>query len=215
MFGSVFDPTNGFWRFLARACDVVGLSLCWVLCAWPVFTIGAATTALYDAVYHGVRKGENGDYVRFFRTFKESFKPATLATLPLLVLAVLLLGAWYVVYVMSMGGNQTATVLLQMGRILSCVPLAVWLFAMFTLSRFTFTAGALLKTAFQLVMAHLPSAAVVALLVLECVRTAIHWGGLPLVVLPGLAALLCSLFMERIFAPYVETKASEEETGDE
>ena len=87
MLGSVFDPQNGFWRWLARVCDVVGLSLCWVLCSLPVITVGAATTALYDSIYHGVRRGETGDYVRFFRTFRESFKPAALLTVPALLVA--------------------------------------------------------------------------------------------------------------------------------
>jgi uncharacterized membrane protein YesL len=168
--------------------------------------MGAATTALYDAVYHGVRKGENGDYVRFFQTFKDSFKPATLVTLPMLVLGALLAGAWYVIYVMSAGGNAVATVLLYALRIFGCIPLAVWMFAMFTLSRFTFSARALFKTALQLVVAHWPSAAVVALLGMELAQLSIHWGGLPLIVAPGLCVLLCSLFMERIFAPFLEKK---------
>lgn len=206
MFGSVFDPTNGFWRFFGRVCDVVGLSICWVLCAWPIVTAGAATTALYDAVYHGVRRGENGDYARFFRTFKESFGPATWVTVPMVVLGALLIGAWYVIYVMSAGGNAAATVLLYALRIFGCIPLAVWMFAMFTLSRFTFSAGDLFKTAVKLVVAHWPSAAVVAIMGMELAQMTIHWGGLPLLAGPGLCALLCSLFMERIFAPFMEKK---------
>lgn len=213
MFGSVFDPMNGFWRWFARACDIVGLSLCWALCSLPVFTVGAATTALYDAVYHGVRKGETGDYIRFFRTFRESFKPATLATLPALGLGLAISYMWYVAYVMAAGGDAGAMVWLYACRILLLVPLAVWLFAMFTLSRFTFTVGPLLKTAGQLALGHLPSAAVVALLVMELAQFSYRHLFLPVFFTPGVAALLCSLFMERIFAPYMEKdKESDDET---
>ena len=31
MFGNVFNPQNGFWRWFARVCDIVGLSLCWAV----------------------------------------------------------------------------------------------------------------------------------------------------------------------------------------
>lgn len=214
MFRTVFDPTNGFWRAFARVCDVFGLSICWAVCSLPVFTVGAATTALYDAVYHGVRKGETGDYIRFFRTFRQSFPTATLATLPFLAVAAAFFGIWYVTYTVAAGGNDGAMLLLYAYRVLICVPLAVWLFAMFTLSRFEFRPKALISTAARLAMGHLPSAAVVAILVAECALTTTRWGILPLAVMPGLAALLCSLFMERIFAPYLP-KEEESPSGED
>lgn len=211
MFGKLFDPLNGFWRGFARVCDVVGLSLCWVVCSLPVVTVGAATVALYDAVFHGVRKGELGDYARFFRTFRESFRAATVLTVPALALAALLTYMWYVTYIMAAGGNRQAMVWLYAWRILLLVPLAVWLFAMFTLSRFTFDWKGLLATAARLVLAHLPSAAVVALLVEELAVFTFHKWFMPVFFTPGLGALLCSLFMERIFAPYLPHEDPETE----
>lgn len=214
MFRRVFDPLNGFWRGFARVCDVVGLSVCWAVCSLPVITAGAATVALYDAVFHGVRKGELGDYARFFRTFRESFKPATLITVPALVLAAALYYLWYVAYVMAAGGSEAAFVWLNACRILLLAPLAVWLFAMFTLSRFTFGPWDLVKTAAKLAIAHLPSAAIVALLVEEAALFTYKKAFLPVLFTPGLAALLCSLFMERIFAPYLPQDEPEDD-GDE
>ncbi len=213
MFRGVFNPLNGFWRGFARVCDVVGLSVCWVVCSLPVVTVGAATTALYDAVFHGVRKGELGDYARFFRTFRDSFKPATLATVPALVLGAALFYFWYVAFVMASGGSRAAVIWLYACRILLLAPLAVWLFAMFTLSRFTFGPWELLKTAAKLALGHLPSAVIVALLTEELAVFTYQKVFLPAFFTPGLAALLCSLFMERIFAPYLPKDQSED--GDE
>ena len=179
---------------------------------------GAAATALYDAVYHGVRRGELGDYARFFRTFRSSFKPATLLTLPALALAAGIYAMWYVSYVMAAGGSRAALVWLYACRILLLAPLGVWLMAMFTLSRFTFTAGPLLKTAVRLTLGHLPSAAVMALLVEELALFTYRHVFLPALFTPGLAALLCSLFAERLFAPYMprpEPEPSEEEQTEE
>ena len=215
MFRTVFNPMNGFWRAFARVCDIFGLSICWLVCSLPVFTVGAATAALYDAVYHGVRRGEPGDYIRFFRSFRRNFRTATLATLPFLLLAAAFFGVWYVTYIMALDGSDAAFLLVHAYRVLICVPLALWLFAMFTLSRFEFGVKGLLVTAAKLAMGHLPSAAVVAFLVIECAMTTTRWGVMPLIVMPGLAALLCSLFMERIFAPYLPPEEEEEDDAPE
>ena len=214
MFRNVFNPMNGFWQGLGRVCDLVGLSICWAVCSLPVFTMGAATAALYDAVFHGVRKGEMGDYSRFFHTFRDNFKTATLATLPFLALAAGLFYMWYVAYVMAAGGSEAAMVWLYACRILLLVPLAVWLFAMFTLSRFTFGVKDLLVTAAKLVIGHLPSAAVVALIGEEAAVACTKFLFLPVLVMPALAALLCSLFMERIFAPYLPKEEPAEDEKD-
>ncbi len=215
VFGKLFDPFNGFWRGLGRVCDIVGLSVCWAVCSLPVFTVGAATAALYDAVFHGVRQGELGDYARFFRTFRDSFRTATVLTVPALALAAGLYYMWYVAFVMASGGSAAAMVWLHACRILLLVPLAVWLFAMFTLSRFAFHAKELAVTAAKLVMAHLPSAAVTALLVEELALFTYKKVFLPGFFTPGLAALLCSLFMERIFAPYLPKEEAEGEEEQE
>lgn len=215
MFRSVFDPMNGFWRGFARVCDVVGLSVCWLVCSLPVITVGAATVALYDAVFHGVRKGELGDYARFFRTFRDSFRTATMVTAPFLVLAVLLFAMWYVAYAMAAGGSGAAMVWLYACRILLLAPLGVWLFAMFTLSRFEFGPWALIKTAAKLALANLPSAAVVALLAEELALLTYQKAFLPGFFTPGLAAFLCSLFMERIFAPYLPQEEPEDDGKQE
>ena len=174
MFKGVFDPMNGFWRGLGRVCDIVGLSICWAM----------------------------GDYARFFRTFRDNFKTATLVTLPFLALGLGIYYMWYVAYVMAAGGSGAAMAWLYACRILILVPLAIWLFAMFTLSRFTFRAGAL-------------AALVVALIVEEAALAGTRFLFTPVLVLPGLAALLCSLFMERLFAPYLPKEEEEREEPSE
>ena len=103
-------------------------------------------------------------------------------------------------------------------RILILAPLAVWLFAMFTLSRFTFGAKDLLVTAAKLAMGHLPSALVVALIVEEAAIASKEALFTPVLVTPALAALLCSLFMEKLFAPYMpkeEEEAAEDKQSED
>lgn len=208
MLSSLFNANNPFWRTFARVMDLFGLSLCWLFCSIPLVTLGASTTALYDAVYHGVRLGESGDYVRFWNTFRAELKTSLLVTLPFLALVVVYLLVFRVTYAMAAAGNQAAGVLVYAYQLLSCVPLAVWLFACAILSRFTFTPMALARTACRLVFAHLPSAIVVTAVVL-LVRSVILWWPISVILLPALAAYTVSFFLERIFAPFLKQNGEE------
>ncbi len=200
----MFDPNNDFWQFISRMTDVVGLTLCWLFLSLPLVTAGAATTALYDAVFHGVRRQEDRVYLRFWNTFRASLKVGAFWSLlgagSFLLCALL----WNVTYVMALGdrGLPMAVVLLVAYRILFSLLLSLWLFGPMILSRFEFTFGGLLKTSTQLVFAHLPSALLIGILALEtallCVR---YW--FPVLFLPGVVILLATFPMERIFRPFL------------
>ena len=49
---SLFDPERPLWRGLGTLADVLVLSAMWFTASLPLFTLGASTTALYDAVSH-------------------------------------------------------------------------------------------------------------------------------------------------------------------
>lgn len=205
MFSSLFDPTSPGWRAFARFMDLFGLSLCWLMCSIPVLTLGASTTALYDAVYHGLRRREEGTYARFFTTFRRELRTAVLVTLPWLAA---LLGCWALyraAYLAAVSGSRLAGVLVYAYQLLFCIPLAVWLFACATLSRFTFGPAALCKTACRLVFSHLPSAVLVAVLAFFCAKLMLFWP-FSFLFLPALTAWLASFPLERVFAPYLEKK---------
>ena len=209
MLSSLFDPMSPGWRMFARVMDLFGLSLCWLLCSIPLFTLGASTTALYDAVFHGVRRGEAGPYARFFSTFRAEFKTATLVTLPVILLYLLYRVLFQVTYVMAVGGDRMAGVLICAYSILFCIPLGLWAMAMATLSRFTFRPAALVKTTVQLAFAHLPSAiAVTVILVFAC--RLMTWWYFSATFMPALALLAASLFLERVFAPFLAEEAGED-----
>lgn len=86
----LLDINNPVMRFLVALFDLIALSVLWVVFSLPVFTMGAASAALYHAVYHHVRKGEDYLWSSFFDAFKANFKRQTLAWLVALgILAVL------------------------------------------------------------------------------------------------------------------------------
>lgn len=207
-----FDPTNHFWRWFARVMDVFGLSLCWLVCSIPLLTMGASTTALYDSISHCIRRGEDGPYARFFRTFRRELKTGILITVPALVVFVIYYLMLGVSYITANGGNTGALLLVYVYQFVFLVLLVIWVTACAVLSRFTFGAGQLLSTALKLTFSNLLRMVLVGVVLVFGIATAM-WMPLTLMVLPGLAALLISYPMEKVFAPFLPKE--EEADGEE
>lgn len=207
-----FDPQNSFWRMISKFTDVLVLSLLWLFCSLPVFTIGAATTALYDAAARCVRGGESGPWGRFFRTFRREFAASTAVTVVwgalLAVLGALLGLLWRAA---SGGASTAAAVACSFVFLLIPVGAACWMFPL--LSRFTFRPVALMLAGLRFALGYLPyTVAIVAITAASALVSGFLW--LPALVLPCLTALLWSLMMERVFrkyAPEEESSLSEQE----
>ncbi|MBQ5986102.1 MAG: YesL family protein [Clostridia bacterium] len=88
------DVNNPIMRFLTTVFDLMALSSMWLIFSVPIVTMGAASAALYHAVYHHVRKGEDYLWHSFWSAFKENLKRSTLCWLAALaVLALLIVDA--------------------------------------------------------------------------------------------------------------------------
>lgn len=74
----MFSPDSKFMQILTRITDLILLNIVYLIFCLPVFTIGAATTALYTLCFRMMREEDNGVIRPFFRAFRDNFKPATL-----------------------------------------------------------------------------------------------------------------------------------------
>lgn len=177
------------------------LSICWFFCSIPVVTIGASSTALYDAAVHGIRRDEPGAYVRFFRTFRRELKMAVPATLLWGAALAALLWSGQLVGTAIQGPvpvlAAAAAVVLLLFFVLGTVS---WLFPL--LSRFEFSFGALNRTAAQFFIAHLPSS-----ILLTALLAGSAWACsrflFPVCFLPCVEALLASYPVERAFRKHL------------
>lgn len=205
---NLFNPDALLWRWCSRILDIMVLSTCWFFCSIPVVTIGAASTALYDAAVHGIRRDEAGAYVRFFRTFRRELKTAVPAALLWgVALAVLLwAGAQIGVAIQDPGPVLAATAVL-VALLLFVLGTVSWLFPL--LSRFTFSFGALNRTAVQFFMAHLPSSALLALLLAVSAWVCFRFL-FPVFFVPCSEALLASFLVERAFGKHMPPEEPEE-----
>lgn len=90
MLNSVFSFDSPIFQFLSKMADLITLNLLYIICCLPVFTIGAASSALYSQTLK-MAKNEEGAIVRgFFGAFRENFKKATLCWLILFAAGIIL-----------------------------------------------------------------------------------------------------------------------------
>lgn len=82
--GGLFDYDSKLFQFLVRVCDLVFLSLLWLVCSLPLITLGASTTALYYTTMKLVRHRGDSAVGMFFHSFKQNFKASLPVTLILL-----------------------------------------------------------------------------------------------------------------------------------
>lgn len=204
MKNSLFNSENWIWQPFGLVADFLILSCLWLICSIPVVTVGAASAAMYDCCARCIKDGDRALFSRFFRTFRREL----LKSIPSTLLWAAILGLLFFL-IRSFTGSAAGTDINLVLAYAMVVFLAVavgtasWVFPL--LSRFTFDFASLNMTAIRLALAHLPRT-----MALGAVNIAAGWLCLwllmPVMVAPGIAALLSAYLLEPVFKPY--------ETGD-
>ena len=151
---------NSRWiQWFAMLTNLVMLNILWLVCCIPVFTAGAATTALYHTIFQYHTKQDDAVLKPFFRAFRNNFKQATL----LWIVTVLPLGliVFDVVYLAS-SGRGTGILFLLIICAVVVLGMQVYLFPL--IARFEMNTKALLRTAASLVVLHIPTTLLVLVL---------------------------------------------------
>ena len=195
-----FDPEGLVWKPLGYVGDVVVVSLLWGICSVPLVTIGPATTALYDTVVHAMRRHDDTLFTRFFSTFRRELKTGTLTTLLWAAIGALFYGLYRLLLLLPPAPiRNTAATLYFVLVPAFLLMILCWVFP--TLSRFTFSIGALNATALRLALGHILRSLLLALLTGVSILVCALFTS-PLIFVPGLLALLWSYLIEPVFRPY-------------
>lgn len=81
----LFSPDSKLMTSLSHLGDLVLLNFFFLLTCLPVFTIGAAVTALYTVNFRNLKEWEHG-LIAYFKAFRDNFKQATVIWLILLLI---------------------------------------------------------------------------------------------------------------------------------
>ena len=210
-----FDSDSWFMQLISRFSSLAVLNLLFLCTCIPVFTIGAAVTALYDVVFRMDTDQEGKLFSTYFRAFAANFRQAT----PIWLLFLLLITASCVnMSVFSNWGNSMGHILFVIAVVILINLLLVLGYTFPLLSQFDNTKTNTLKNALLLSVANLPRTLIIA--VINCFPWAlmlmnfysfIQLSFLWLVLYFSAAAYFNSRVLKNVFDPLREQAASANE----
>lgn len=207
---NLFRLDNPVWAFISKLCDLVLLSLLWLLFSLPVITVGPASAALYHSVHTVILEDRGHLFSTFWRSFRTNLGQGVLLTLALLPGAAFVCVSW--IFSEAMGRESFLGTFYKIVAVAAAFLLcagALYLFPM--LSRFYMKSLELLKAAMALAVTRLGFTVILTVLVLAS-TLAMYIIPLSSLFLPGLAALAAERLIEPAFRKAQEAarKAGEE-----
>lgn len=205
---SMFSPDSKFMQVVSRVTDLILLNILYLLTCLPVFTIGAATSAMYTLCFRMMREEGSGVIRPYFRAFRENFRQGTL--LWLILLLVIGPALFYFDRVWQMEGMirifALFFLLIAIAGLMSAGYVFPWI------SQFRNTTAQSLQNALLLSISHLPrSFAILAINLLPVVLWAVNYdlfekiSFLWLALYFAAAAYMNCGLLWHVFKPYRET----------
>jgi len=105
-----FSYDSKFSQLILKLCFACYLNILWLICSIPIITIGASSTALYYTCLKIVRGEERNITGKFFQSFKENFKQATIIWLVMLAIGLFLSFDGYILYHVRASSSGTVAV---------------------------------------------------------------------------------------------------------
>lgn len=211
MLDGIFNYDNKFFRAVNKFADIVILSVCWLISCIPVFTIGAASSALYSSVHKSIRRGKGYVWSGYWSAFKSNFKQATKAWLIMLLIIIVVTSDILITTQMLKAGVSWGNLSIVF-LVMECIIAAWYAYTFAYIARFEQTTKLTLKNSFLILIANLPWTLLVIVILLA---TALITYLIPLlvVVLPAASTTTLEVIFEKIFRKFMtpEDLAREQE----
>ena len=207
---SFLNYDSPFMADVRKITDFVLLGLLWMMASFPLFTFGAATTAMYFTAHNVIHLHGGGLWKTFWSSFRKEFKQGTqlwliglLVTVPLALNALLL---WKVQLNDVVFALLLATVLLGIG----------WMQLWYGyLSKFEDKVGTVLINCFRIALVNLPKLLLMLIICAAAIAGAVlaFFYVFPVMALiPGIYAGFTGMVLRSIFKPYL---SSEEQSSSQ
>lgn len=207
---NLFNMDNKFFTLMGKICDLIFLSLMWILFCLPVITIGPANTALYYVTVKVIRRERGYLFREFFKSFRLNFKRGAIIgvifTIMFAILGFDLITAWTA----DTGNSSMNSVFFGIYLAITLILLSISIYVYPVLSRFDMTLRQLVKASSYMAMRHLPYTILMLVVLVASVAGTLFF--LPLLfVIPAVSTLINSLLMERILKKYMPKPSETEE----
>lgn len=211
---SFFNPESKFMLAMSRIGDLLLLNLMFLISCVPIFTIGAASTAMYTLCFRFDTDREQGLIRSYFRAFRDNFKQATVLWLIILLCGITACINTYIFYIL----NGVIPFLYVLFLILFVLVLLIAGYAFPLLSQFDNDNKSTLKNALIFSLGYLPRSIIIAvvnvfpfaLMLFDFylfMHAAFLWAGLYF----SAAAYINSFLLKKAFAPYLPKEDDEME----
>lgn len=201
-----FSSDSKLMQAMGRIGDLVILNLLFFISCLPLFTIGAASAALYTVCFQMGTEKESGIFRTYVHAFRENFKQGTVV---FLILALFLLAGFFDTLLLSSLAGW-----LRYGCILTAILLVLavlmYSYAFPLLSQFSNGIRGTLKNALFLSLGYLPRSLLIAAvnvfpmaLALLDLYLFLQMGFLWVFLYFSAAAYLSTLLLKKVFARYM------------
>ena len=213
--GNLFNLDNPFFTFLSKLVDAFLLSMLWLVCCIPLFTIGASTTAFYYTVNKVLRRGQGYLTQEFFHSFKQNFKQSTILWLIFAVLGLIFRWDAFLMQENIANGMKFGGLYPVFYAFLG-MELMVIIYVFPYLARFENTTKQILKNGALLAIAHFPKT-IVCFLIVVVSGLMIYLLPILICILPAGTMMLLNVFLEKIFYRYMseEQRMVEDQKNNE
>lgn len=197
--GSIFSSDSGFSRAMNKLCDIIILSVLYILCCVPVITIGASTTAAYYVAAKVIRHNEGYVTRSFFKSFKLNFVQSLGLNISYLVCTGILI---FNIFFFN-GTEGEVNLYLKCAYIAMLLILAsVCMYTYPVLSRFTLKNMTVFKMAFTMAFRHfLHTLGMIGMWVIMLIG--IYFIPMTVIILPGLCFFAETFLMEQVLKKYM------------
>ena len=211
----LLKSTSPGMRFLTAIFNLIMANLFFMVTCIPIITIGPALTSLYKITFE-ILDGEEvfllSDYFgTFFKTFKRSF----ITWVPMLLLSLIMS---YSVFLVWAGLEGTSFWMMIPPLLVLFILFSVGAYAFPLLSQCYDPLKVILKDSLLLAVAHLPTTIFIFIVHAGLAGMLIAFDAVSVTLLSimvfmgfALTALLCSVFLRKIFLPSLPKEEDEEE----
>ena len=197
-----FSMDNGFFTVLSKICDMLFLSVIWVLLCIPIITIGPANTALYYATVKVIRRERGYLFREFFKSFRTNFKRAAIVGVILTIMFGILIFDLLYSWGSLRGESNMSTIMFGIFVAITFLLICFSTYVFPILSRFDMTTKQLIKAASFMSMKHFPYTLLMVLVTLAA-YAAVFFIPILIFIIPATSVFVNSYLMERILKKYI------------
>ncbi len=206
---NIFGSDSKTIYYLNKIGQTIALTALFLLCCFPIITIGTSITSYYYTMIKSIRRERGYPTTEFLQAFRRNFLKGSVVTIGIAAIGSLL----YVnrEYVAS-SGSVTSPAMIITYDILFILLLLLIIFIFPAMSRFNLKLLSLLRLSLIMALRHLPTTIVLTAGVLICGILLLYVVPIPfIVILPGVWCYLSTYLVEPVLKKYMPKPEKDED----